>query len=49
MGPCVLYDPDGFSGHGDRVPYKMWFSGVGSNKVSGIGYATFRGDLDAAR
>lgn len=25
--PCVIYDEDGFNGHGDSFPYKMWHQG----------------------
>ncbi|MBC7229240.1 MAG: DUF11 domain-containing protein [Actinobacteria bacterium] len=28
--PCVLYDPDGFSGHGATFHYKMWYGGYES-------------------
>ena len=43
--PCVVYDPDGFGGHGDHVRYKMWFAGVGPKTVSGVGYAILVGNL----
>ena len=32
--PLVLYDANGFSGHGPAAPYKMWFTGDdGSNRT----------------
>jgi len=34
--PCVLYDGDSFSGHGETYPYKMWFT---SRSPWGIGLA----------
>jgi len=43
MCPCVVYDADAFSGHGDRAYYKMWYHGVGPDHRSGIGYATLQG------
>jgi len=45
MCPCVVYDADSFSGHGDRVHYKMWLAGVSRDKKSAIGYATLRAEL----
>jgi hypothetical protein len=41
--PRVLYDADGFSGHGPAAPYKMWFTG--KDQESGnyaVGLATLR-------
>jgi len=34
--PCVLYDADSFSGHGNAYPYKMWYT---SRSPWGIGLA----------
>jgi len=36
--PQVIYDPDEFSGHGDSLTYKMWFSGRDASNYA-IGYA----------
>ena len=38
--PWVVYDGANFSGHGDTCPYKMWFSGVNTNTIYSLGYAT---------
>lgn len=40
--PWVLYDANKFSGHGDAVPYKLWFSGAPASNPSdyAIGYGT---------
>jgi hypothetical protein len=35
--PCVIYDAEGFSGHGRSCNYKMWFTGrTGSNYTIGL-------------
>ncbi|MCJ7654707.1 MAG: hypothetical protein MUO97_05305 [Dehalococcoidia bacterium] len=38
--PWVLYDVANFGGHGDACPYKMWFTGVSTNGLYSIGYAS---------
>lgn len=37
--PCVLYDANQFSGHGDACYLKMWFTGATSSDYCTIGYA----------
>jgi hypothetical protein len=37
--PMVLYDANGFSGHGDSTPWKMWRTGKAANGNYAIGYA----------
>jgi hypothetical protein len=36
----ILYDADGFSGHGDATCYKMWRSGKSTDENYSIGYAS---------
>ena len=40
--PCVIYDSNRFSGHGDICPYKIWFTGRTNSPSTNytIGYAT---------
>jgi uncharacterized repeat protein (TIGR01451 family) len=37
--PCVLYDPDGFSGHGASYYYKMWYGGYGGGHYEAVTYS----------
>jgi len=41
--PCIVYDPDRFSGHGEAREYKLWFTGGLDGNGRRVFYLSFDG------